>query len=122
MPRVHTLRKIARTITILALLTAASYVIIFGRHDLASLLASAAIRFPRAFNFAIALLTGLALLGFYIVLRMAWRFLWAAPGPSYAALELKDQIATENDLRANRIQVITTIVQALGGIAVLIGI
>jgi hypothetical protein len=97
MPRVHTLRKIARTITILALLAAVSYVIIFGRHDLASLLAGAAARVPRAFNLAVALLTGLALLGlFIIVLCRVWRFAWAAPGQSYDALELKDQIAAEN--------------------------
>jgi hypothetical protein len=37
-------------------------------------------------------------------------------------LELKDRLQFENDLRANRIQVITTVVQALGGIAVLVGI
>jgi hypothetical protein len=37
-------------------------------------------------------------------------------------LELKERIGLENELRANRIQVITTLVQALGGIAVLVGI
>jgi hypothetical protein len=122
MPRVHTLRKIARTITFLALLTAVSNVVIFARQDVASLLATTAVRVPRAFNFAVALLTGLALLGFLAVMRRAApsigsfvHYLWAVPRPSYAALEFKDQIAAENALRANRIQVITTAAQIVGG-------
>jgi hypothetical protein len=50
------------------------------------------------------------------------RYLWAAPAQSYDGLNPEERIKLGNDLRANRIQVITTVVQALGGIAVLIGI
>jgi hypothetical protein len=48
------------------------------------------------------------------------RYLWAAP--QTVGLEPKDRVTLENEVRANRIQVITTLVQALGGIAVLVGI
>lgn len=50
------------------------------------------------------------------------RYLWAVPAQSYDGLTPKDRVAVENALRTNRIQVVTTGVQALGGIAVLIGI
>ena len=69
---------------------------------------------------------GLALLSLLVGLRWLGhnltsfaRYLWGAPEHAFDA---EHQVAAEKDLRANRIQVITTIVQALGGIAVLIGI
>jgi len=129
---VHTLRKIASAIIALTLLTVAADVSIFHRTDIAKYLEAAGAiippRPPRFLEFAIALLSGLALLGLLIILRRlasgvaaSVRYLWD-PRQSYEGLEPKERITLENDLRANRIQVITTVVQALGGIAVVIGI
>jgi len=103
---------------------------IYGRQKIKMLLTDAGHSNPQTFHFAIALLTGLFLMGLLSVLRRVVpsiastvRYLWAAtPGASYDAFEPKDRITAENDLRANQIQVITAAVQALGGIAVLIGI
>jgi Pentapeptide repeats (8 copies) len=71
------------------------------------------------------LLSALIIFGLFLVLcRFAfdvWSFLhylWAAPADSLS----KDQIAAENALHANRIQIITTAAQSLGGFAVLVGI
>jgi uncharacterized protein YjbI with pentapeptide repeats len=129
MPQVHTLRKIAPTIIALTLLAAAADVSIFHRADITKHLQAALARIPpRFFEPAVALLAGLALLGLLIILRRlasgvasSVRYLWA-PRQSYEGIEPKERITLENDLRANRIQVITTVVQALGGIAVVIGI
>ena len=129
MPQVHTLRKIAPTIIALILLVAAADVSIFHRADIAQHFQAAVAIIPRGlFELAVALLTALMLLGLLIIFRRLApsvgsfaHYLWAAPG-SYDGLELKDRIAFENALRANRIQVITAAVQGLGGIAVLIGI
>src|ERR1700730_10769165 len=129
MPQVHTLRKIAPKIVALILLAVAADVSIFHRAAIAKHLQAAVAIIPsRFFELAIALLTGLALLSLLIILRrLANRvgcfalYIWAAPG-SYDSLDLKDRITFENELRVNRIQVITTVVQALGGIAVLIGV
>ena len=62
---------------------------------------------------------GFALFAFLVGLRRLGhnfasfgRYLWG----------VSDHVTAEKDLRANRIQVITTIVQAVGGVAVLIGI
>jgi hypothetical protein len=116
------------TIIALAFLAAASDVIIFHPADIAKPLQAAVANPSRFFELAIAQLSGLALLCLLIILRrLAYRgasfvrYLWTPTQP-YDGLELKDRINFENDLRANRIQVITTVVQALGGIAVLIGI
>jgi hypothetical protein len=125
---VRALKETVVAITALAVLTAVSYVVIFGRQEARNILTVAAARVPHAYNFAIALLTGLLLLGLLIVLRRVLpriastaRYLWAAT-PSYDSLEPKERIAAENDLRANQIQVMTAAIQALGAIAVLIGI
>ena len=90
---------------------------IFGHQEILRILTVAAARAPQAFKFAIALLTGLLLLGLLIVLRRAVtsiastaRYLWVAT-PSYDSLEPKERIAF-----------ITVAVQALGGIAFLVGI
>jgi hypothetical protein len=125
---VRTPIKIIFAIIAFAFLAATSDVIIF-HPEAASHLKTGAASIPHGFfELAVALLTGLALLGLLIILRrLAYsvassvRYLWTVP-QSYDGLDLKDRIKFENDLRANRIQVITTVVQALGGIAVLIGI
>jgi hypothetical protein len=128
---VHTLRKIVSTVIALIFLAAAADVSIFLRADIAMLWqAGVATNPPRFFELAISLLSGLGLLGLLIISRQTVyivvafvRLLWATPEQlPYYRLEPKDRISLENDLRANRIQVIATVVQALGGIAVLIGI
>jgi pentapeptide repeat protein len=128
MPSMHTLRKIPTLIIAFALLAAVSDVIIFHRGSAADFLRADVIwRVHHGFfEPAIAILMGLALLGFLIVLRRVThnlaafaRYLWGAPDH---ALKAEDQNAAEKELRTNRIQVITTVVQSLGGSAVLIGI
>jgi uncharacterized protein YjbI with pentapeptide repeats len=127
---VRALRKVASTIFALALLAVAADAEIFHRPDIANYLqAAVAIIPPRFSELLIALLSGLALLGILIILRRlassvaaSIRYLWG-PRQSYGGwLKHKERFDLENDLRANRIQVITTVVQALGGIAVIIGI
>ena len=127
----NTLRKIARSAIALIVLAATSDAVIFQRENIAALLRKGIASIPGRFlEPTIALLSGLALLGLFIICRqLAYsvaafaRFLWVTPEQLRdAQLEHKDRIALENDLRANRIQVITTLVQSLGGIAVLIGI
>jgi hypothetical protein len=130
MPSVHTFRKIALRIILFALLAAVSDVTIFHRRAAVNLLRAdvSAYVSHEAFEIAAAILLGLALLGILIVvpgvarsIASLVRKLWAAPAP-YGGLEPKDRIAAENALRTNHIQIITTIVQSLGGIAVLTGI
>jgi hypothetical protein len=129
---VSTLRKIAPSAIAVAVLAIASYVVIFHGENIVTL----TLTFLRAesarnhgggpggfFKFTIALLSGLGLRWLACRVAAAGRFFWSAPEPlPDSGLEAKDRISLANDLRANRIQLITTMVQALGGIAVLIGI
>ena len=124
----HTPRKIALRIIAFALLAAVSDVTIFHRSAAADFLRAdvGALVSHRFVEPAAAVLMGLALLSLLVGLRWLGhnltsfaRYLWGAPEHAFDA---EHQVAAEKDLRANRIQVITTIVQALGGIAVLIGI
>ena len=74
---------------------------------------------PRKFKSIVALLLGVAVFGLCVVLH----YLWAAPTQTLVqALDPKDRLAAESALYANRIQVIATGVQSLGGFALLVGI
>jgi hypothetical protein len=127
---VDKLRRISSWLLAFGLLVTASDVVIFHRAGALTHLKALADRVPPRVNeFGVAILIGLVLLGLVAVMRRAAsifasfaRYLWAADEPASDALDPKDRHAAEDQLRANRIQVITTIVQALGGIAVLIGL
>jgi uncharacterized protein YjbI with pentapeptide repeats len=129
MVSVHTRRKITLAIT-LTFLSAASDIVIFHWENTINRLKAGIAGIPHGFReVVIALGTGLVLLCVLIIFRWAIgsgasfaRYLWALPLQTFDELKPEDRIKFENDLRANRIQVITTVVQALGGIAVLIGI
>src|SRR5438105_7432942 len=99
MPGVHKLRKIAPPIIAFLLLAVVSNVIIFHRGSVVDFLrADVGARIPhRFFEPGIAILMGLALLGFFIVLRRVThvlaafaRYLWGAPDH---ALKAEDQNA-----------------------------
>src|ERR1700674_3948827 len=100
MPQVHTLRKIAPPIIALILLAAAADVSIFHRADITKhLQADVAIIPPSFFELAIALLSGLALLGLFIILRrMASNiasfvhYLWSVPQESFDGLKPEERI------------------------------
>ena len=65
----HTLRKILYTSIALALLAVAADVSIFHRPDIKKYLQSVAILYPRFFELATALLSGMALLTLLVILR-----------------------------------------------------
>ena len=106
----HTLIEIVLTLIVLAFLVVAPDVIIFRRAHTMTLFRAARVRIPDwIFELAVALLTGLAMLGLLIILRrLAYsvaslvHYLWAVP-QSYDGLGLKDRITIENDLCASRI-------------------
>ena len=127
----QTLRKFARAAIAVIVLAAISDVIIFHRHYAAYFLRYLISLIPEGLiEIAIALVSGLGILILYFILRqLAYRIadfahhLWNAPGETpYYALEPKDRISFANALRANRIQVITTTAQILGGTVLLIGV
>lgn len=110
----------------LIILAAVSEVMIFHRRRVANLLRTAKTRTPRwLFEIVVALISGIALLTLLLGFRQLAssvvgfaHYVWAAPMQGLT----KDQLALDNTVRANRIQITTTVAQSLGGLAVLIGI
>jgi hypothetical protein len=90
--------------------------------------------FAKIPDLACALVLGLGLFGLFVILRHPARnfgrraaafavYLWGDQEQSpYYGLEPKERLDLANALRSQRIQVITTVIQSLGGIALLIGI
>jgi len=119
MSGVHTPRKIAAW----ALLVVILDIIIFHRGDTVDCLTRVVALLPRSlFEPVVAIMISLPLLRLLPVLRSltsSTRYLW---GASDHALKAEAETAAEKELRTNRIQVIATVVQALGGTALLIGI
>ena len=103
--------QVAPSLVVVILLTAISWTLIFYGNYATRHFKS---EHPRWFKSIVALLLGAAIFGLCVVLQ----YLWASPVASLP----KDQLAADNVLRANRIQVIATVVQSLGGLAVLVGI
>src|SRR6202035_654605 len=97
MPSVHTLKKITSTIIALILLACVADASIFRRADIAKHLQAVGARIsPKFFELSVALLTGLALFGLFIIFR--WlivevasfaRYLWA-PAQSYDGLKSEE--------------------------------
>jgi hypothetical protein len=75
---------------------------------------------------AMVLFGGLLSMGLIIAGRRAVHRLRCLPeerlAPLAGQLEVKDRITLENDLRAHRLQIVTTIVQSVGAVVLIVGI
>jgi hypothetical protein len=123
--------RIVRAAVAILLLSALSYVLIIRAHGTDALIKEEFAKIP---DLACALVLGLGLFGLFVILRHPARnfgrraaafavYLWGDQEQSpYYGLEPKERLDLANALRSQRIQVITTVIQSLGGIALLIGI
>ena len=112
--------RIVRAAIAVLILSLISDLLLFRRHETALLLKDIYARIPEPVT---ALFSGFLIAVLFILIRRLALFLWSAPQqPPYYGLEPKDRLDLANALRSHRIQVITTVVQSLGGIAVLFGI